>query len=81
MLDVPIWHHGEMVGVVCHEHVGPKREWTEAEQDFAAAVADTISRAMEAAERAGAERLKASIICSVAASKAPSTAAPQVRQT
>lgn len=35
MLDVPIWVEGEMVGVVCHEHVGPARKWTPDEENFA----------------------------------------------
>lgn len=35
MLDVPIWVDGDMVGVFCHEHVGPEREWTADEENFA----------------------------------------------
>lgn len=35
MLDVPIWVDGEMVGVVCHEHVGAAREWSPDEESFA----------------------------------------------
>lgn len=35
MLDVPIWVNGAMVGVVCHEHVGPKRAWTPEDESFA----------------------------------------------
>lgn len=35
MLDVPIWVEGQMVGVVCHEHVGPARTWTPDEENFA----------------------------------------------
>jgi two-component system sensor histidine kinase/response regulator len=35
MLDVPIWVEGDMVGVVCHEHVGPEREWSPDEENFA----------------------------------------------
>ena len=27
MLDVPIWTPKGMVGVVCQEHIGPKRTW------------------------------------------------------
>jgi two-component system, cell cycle sensor histidine kinase and response regulator CckA len=62
MLDVPIWHGGRMVGVVCHEHTGGHREWTIEEQDFAASIADMISRAIVAGERTSAEHLKAAII-------------------
>jgi GAF domain-containing protein len=35
MLDVPIWVGKSMVGVVCHEHVGPARSWTRDEETFA----------------------------------------------
>jgi signal transduction histidine kinase len=44
LLDAPIYVGGKVVGVVCHEHSGAPRTWTEAESDFAAAVADTIAR-------------------------------------
>ncbi|HSI15479.1 MAG TPA: PAS domain S-box protein [Chthoniobacter sp.] len=56
MLDVPIWRHGEMIGVVCHEHVGGTRRWSTEEQDFAASVADVVSLALEASERKQAEK-------------------------
>jgi PAS domain S-box-containing protein len=55
MLDVAIWRHGEMVGVVCHEHIGAKREWTVEDQDFAASIADMVSLSLETAERRQAE--------------------------
>ncbi|TAL23169.1 MAG: GAF domain-containing sensor histidine kinase [Aquabacterium sp.] len=44
MLDAPIYRDGEIIGIVCHEHVGAPRHWTPAECEFAAAVADTIAR-------------------------------------
>jgi PAS domain S-box-containing protein len=55
MLDIPIWRHGEMVGVMCHEHTGAKREWTVEDQDFAASIADMVSLSLEAAEHRQAE--------------------------
>jgi PAS domain S-box-containing protein len=51
MLDMPIRSEGRMVGVICHEHIGPKRQWTMEEQHFAAAVANTVALAIEAADR------------------------------
>jgi PAS domain S-box-containing protein len=51
MMDIPIRLHGKVVGVLCHEHTGPKRNWTVEEQDFAASVADMVSLAFEASER------------------------------
>ncbi len=44
LLDAPIYLSGKVTGVVCHEHIGAPRTWTEAESDFAATVADTIAR-------------------------------------
>jgi signal transduction histidine kinase/GAF domain-containing protein/DNA-binding NarL/FixJ family response regulator len=55
MLDVPIRLKGQIIGIVCYEHVGPARKWTLAEQNFARAPADYISLAMEADERRQAE--------------------------
>ncbi|AFY62590.1 GAF domain-containing protein [Synechococcus sp. PCC 6312] len=51
MLDAPIWVEGEMIGVVCHEHIGPPRQWTIGEQQFAAAIADLVSLAIESRDR------------------------------
>jgi two-component system cell cycle sensor histidine kinase/response regulator CckA len=44
LLDAPIYVGGKVAGVVCHEHVGAPREWSEAEANFTATVADTIAR-------------------------------------
>jgi PAS domain S-box-containing protein len=56
MLDVPIRSEGRMVGVICHEHIGPKRHWTMEEQHFAASVANTVALAIEAADRRKVEQ-------------------------
>ena len=57
MMDVPIWVRGRLWGVVCHEHVGPARRWTDAERDFAISIGHIVSMAVEAGERADAERI------------------------
>lgn len=56
MMDVPIWAEGKMVGVICHEHIGPARVWTAEEQQFATSVANTVSLVLEAADRRKAEQ-------------------------
>jgi signal transduction histidine kinase len=56
MLDAAVFRGGAMAGIVCHEHTGGPRTWTEAEGEFAAAVADTIARLYEEHERAAAEQ-------------------------
>lgn len=57
MLDVPVWVRGEVVGVICHEHVGPAREWVAEEIDFASALAAMVSLALEESQRARSEEL------------------------
>lgn len=55
MLDVPIRVEGNMIGVICHEHIGPARQWTLEEEQFATSVASTISLVLEVADRRQAE--------------------------
>ncbi len=55
MMDSAIRLHGEIVGIICHEHTGPMREWTPEDQSFASSVADTITIAIETHERKQAE--------------------------
>ena len=56
LLNVPIRIRGKLVGVICHEHVGPPREWTLEEQDFAASIADMITLKLEVEGRKAAEK-------------------------
>ncbi|MFO0676275.1 MAG: GAF domain-containing sensor histidine kinase [Polyangiaceae bacterium] len=51
LLDAPLYRGGEVIGVVCHEHVGPARTWTDRERDFAASVADMMAIMLEQATR------------------------------
>lgn len=57
MLDAPLFRGAELVGVVCHEHVGEPRHWTPEDRAFAGSVADTIALAMEQEDRVKAETL------------------------
>lgn len=50
LLDAPIMVAGKAVGVLCHEHVGPAREWSTEESDFASSMADIIALKIRAAE-------------------------------
>lgn len=56
MLDVPIRLGGRVVGILCHEHIGPPRLWSDDEKGFAATLADRLAVVFEAAERQRAER-------------------------
>jgi two-component system, cell cycle sensor histidine kinase and response regulator CckA len=49
MLDAGIYRNTDLVGVVCHESLGPPREWTTEDRDFAGSVADLLALKMEAA--------------------------------
>ena len=55
MLDVPVYREGRVSGVVCHEHIGPKRAWSTLECDFAVAVAEVIGRLCAESARMQAE--------------------------
>lgn len=52
VLDAPLVRDGRLVGVVCHEHVGPPREWTDDDRAFALRVAELVVNRMKAAEGA-----------------------------
>jgi len=68
MLDAPIWLNGEMVGVVCHEHVGTTREWALEEQNFAGSIADLVSMAMEVCDRKRTEAARSQLAAIVESS-------------
>ncbi|MCI0655008.1 MAG: ATP-binding protein [Methylococcaceae bacterium] len=55
LLDSPIQFGADLIGVVCHEQVGPKRHWTLDEQNFAGSVADLAALAFEVVKREVAE--------------------------
>ena len=51
LLDAPIRAEGELLGVVCHEHVGSARMWTPEDHAFAGSIGDYIAVAYEIARR------------------------------
>lgn len=56
MLDAPIWRGGKAVGVLCLEHVGGSRAWSEVDQSFAMQVALICGLYYERQERLLVER-------------------------
>jgi PAS domain S-box-containing protein len=54
MLDVPIRVGGRMIGVVCHEHIGPARSWTADEENFAYLMANFVAISREMSRSHGA---------------------------
>jgi len=56
MLDASIISGGFLIGVVCHENIGYKRDWTTEEQNYAGSMADLVALAREASERRRAEQ-------------------------
>lgn len=56
MLDAPIWRGGKAVGVLCLEHVGDARSWSEFDQSFAMQVALICGLYYERQERLLIER-------------------------
>jgi signal transduction histidine kinase/DNA-binding response OmpR family regulator len=55
LLDAPIRWQGRMVGLVCHEHVGPARTWTQEDINFAGSMADAVARAFSSNQRREAQ--------------------------
>jgi signal transduction histidine kinase len=55
MMDAPFYADGEILGVICVEHIGPLREWSQADCDFAATVADIVSSLFQQARRLESE--------------------------
>jgi diguanylate cyclase (GGDEF)-like protein len=51
MLDAPIFYHGSVIGVVCHEQVGFKREWSSQDREFSSAISKTVSLSLEIDKR------------------------------
>jgi signal transduction histidine kinase len=48
MLDIPVWVGGRLWGVLCHEHVGGPRHWSDREEDFATSMGQFVASALAA---------------------------------
>ncbi len=55
MLDAPIRLNGDMLGVLCNEHIGTPRVWSIIEQGFSGVVAEMVARAVQAEARQKAQ--------------------------
>jgi EAL domain-containing protein (putative c-di-GMP-specific phosphodiesterase class I)/GGDEF domain-containing protein len=55
ILDVPVCEFGEIVGVLCLEHVGSVRRWTSAERLFVASLSGILSQRHDRLRMAAAE--------------------------
>ncbi len=55
MLDIPIIHQGQVIGVICLEHQGTPKDWTLDEQNFASYLAQITALALESHDRKQAE--------------------------
>jgi EAL domain-containing protein (putative c-di-GMP-specific phosphodiesterase class I)/GGDEF domain-containing protein len=51
LLDAPVRAEGELLGVVCHEHVGSARMWRPEDHAFAGSIGDYVAVAYEIARR------------------------------
>lgn len=56
LLDASIFRQGRLFGIVCHEHVGATRKWSQHEIEFTASVADMVALYFEEAEAAQAQK-------------------------
>jgi two-component system cell cycle sensor histidine kinase/response regulator CckA len=50
MLGAGLFVDGDLIGVVCHEHVGLPKEWTTEARDFAGSVADLLALRIQSAK-------------------------------
>ena len=51
LLDAPVRTEGELLGVVCHEHIGSARVWSPEDHAFAGSIGDFIAVAYEISRR------------------------------
>ena len=52
LLDAPIWHSQEMIGVIWCDHLGASRQWSQEEELFARSISDVVSLVVEICDRA-----------------------------
>ncbi len=55
MLDARIWSRGQVIGVVCCEHLETQRQWTLEEESFIGSITDFVRLVIESGDRKIAE--------------------------
>ncbi|MFW9261147.1 ATP-binding protein [Nostoc sp. CALU 546] len=55
MLDARIWSKGQVIGVVCCEHLATQRQWTLEEESFIGSITDFVRLVIESDNRKSAE--------------------------
>ncbi|WP_414573558.1 ATP-binding protein [Nostoc sp. CCY 9925] len=56
MLDARIWSRGQVIGVVCCEHLVTQRQWTLEEESFISSITDFVRLVIESGDRKIAEQ-------------------------
>jgi diguanylate cyclase (GGDEF)-like protein/PAS domain S-box-containing protein len=51
MMDVPIRLQGSMIGIVCHESIGQKKEWSVQDEDFATSISEMCALSLQENQR------------------------------
>jgi len=46
MMDIPIWIKGEVIGIVCYEHIGQIRQWGAKEANFGFYISDYVAKVL-----------------------------------
>lgn len=56
ILNAPIWLNEQIVGMVCHEHMGAQRQWTLLEENFVVAIAILVALTIESCDRIATQK-------------------------
>jgi diguanylate cyclase (GGDEF)-like protein len=56
MLDAPIYIQGEIIGITCFENIGPQRQWSREDEDFARSLSDLCAQVFLNEQRKKAEK-------------------------
>ena len=82
VLDAPVFVQNRPVGILCHEHVGGSRAWSNGDQEFALAISQTVVARLEAHARNQSEEAerRASFLSEVAPTLAEPVAVEEVAE-